>query len=136
MKHRDEARLLCTKIMHNIANVKNDTMSGCEKHSIFNCNVSIKLGIVNTQGSTYRIISLHPLQKTSRPEKLSDGHWNCSVPFWSSFRTHFLCNRHRECVHGEDEQGCPYTLCKDGGDFFLPLFVCQGEEQRCTKNIL
>ena len=63
------------------------------------------------------------LQVTSQPQRLSDGVWNCSVPFWSAIRFHFLCNRHRECVGGEDEQGCPYTLCKDGGECILAVFV-------------
>lgn len=50
------------------------------------------------------------------PEQLSDGTWNCSVPYWPDFRHHFQCNLQSECTRGEDEAVCPYTsdLCPPG----------------------
>ena len=37
------------------------------------------------------------------------------MPHWPDFRLHLRCNLARECAGGEDEEGCPYTLCEDGG---------------------
>ena len=56
------------------------------------------------------------LQKTSAlPHKLPGGLWNCSVPNWSEFQTHFRCNYDTECALAEDETDCPYTgHCKPG----------------------
>ena len=43
------------------------------------------------------------------PSRLQDGRWNCSVPHWADFQAHFPCNMETDCVHGEDEQDCPYN---------------------------
>ena len=39
----------------------------------------------------------------------TEGQWNCSVPYWPDFKDHFVCNLVANCIHGEDEQHCPYT---------------------------
>nr|KAG5693056.1 hypothetical protein BaRGS_028816 [Batillaria attramentaria] len=46
---------------------------------------------------------------SAAPEKLASGKWNCSVPHWSDFDLHLLCNLETECAAGEDEAACPYT---------------------------
>ena len=59
---------------------------------------------------------LHGVQMTSQPQRLtSQSLWNCSVPFWSDFRPHLVCNRHKECESGKDERECPWTLCEEDG---------------------
>ena len=47
--------------------------------------------------------------KSAQLSQLPDKRWNCSVPGWADFQTHFPCNLAAECVGGEDEQDCPYT---------------------------
>ena len=49
------------------------------------------------------------MQPSKTPRKLATGQWNCSVPNWSDFQQHFMCNLDRECAGGEDELDCPYT---------------------------
>ncbi|KAK7482846.1 hypothetical protein BaRGS_00025879 [Batillaria attramentaria] len=43
------------------------------------------------------------------PQELTDGKWNCSVPYFSKFHEHFPCNLVADCENGEDELKCPYT---------------------------
>ena len=43
------------------------------------------------------------------PVRLSNGKWNCSVPHWEEYRTHFDCNLLTECTDEEDERSCPYS---------------------------
>ncbi|KAK7501940.1 hypothetical protein BaRGS_00006692 [Batillaria attramentaria] len=43
------------------------------------------------------------------PQKIPNGPWNCSVPYWADFRQHFPCNLIWDCEGGEDEVDCPYT---------------------------
>ena len=71
------------------------------------------------RGTGFRLVySFHPEGQT--PERLANGLWNCSVPFWDSIKIHFQCNLAKECEEGEDERDCPYSnpLCAHG-DFFL-----------------
>ncbi|XP_070193933.1 G-protein coupled receptor GRL101-like [Littorina saxatilis] len=42
-------------------------------------------------------------------QKLPSGLWNCSVPQWPEFKSHFHCNYDTECVAAEDETDCPFT---------------------------
>ena len=59
------------------------------------------------------------LQSSNVPESLPGNNtWNCSVPHWSSFQRHFLCNLRQECANGEDEAQCPYAPCDRGGISF------------------
>ena len=58
------------------------------------------------------LFSIH--NSSARPEKLSEGKWNCSVSFWSDFRQHFPCNLHGDCADGRDEEDCPYTSTSCG----------------------
>ncbi|KAL8566704.1 hypothetical protein ACOMHN_050353 [Nucella lapillus] len=53
---------------------------------------------------------------SARPAKLSNGLWNCSVPFWKDFQRHLDCNLELECADGRDEAACSYTsdLCPHG----------------------
>ena len=60
-------------------------------------------------------------QRSSTPEKLSDGRWNCTVPHWKDFKPHLACNLKTECAFGEDEQGCRHQTCGKGG------FMVQGQ---------
>ena len=64
----------------------------------------------------YVLTDLTFYRKTSAlPHKLPGGLWNCSVPNWSEFQTHFRCNYDTECALAEDETDCPYTgHCKPG----------------------
>ncbi|KAK7501680.1 hypothetical protein BaRGS_00007111 [Batillaria attramentaria] len=48
------------------------------------------------------------------PQKLPDGKWNCSVPYWTEFQHHFPCDLVRDCEGGEDEIHCPYTTPRCG----------------------
>ena len=56
--------------------------------------------------------------ETSQPQRLQNGKWNCSVPYWSDFRQHFPCNLVAQCLKGEDEAGCFYTTAECGEGFF------------------
>ena len=51
-------------------------------------------------------------------KKVSDDLWNCSVPtFKEDYEIAFPCNGQLNCLHGEDEENCPYTNtseCKTG----------------------
>ncbi|XP_070184274.1 G-protein coupled receptor GRL101-like [Littorina saxatilis] len=42
-------------------------------------------------------------------QQLPSGLWNCSVPQWPEFKSHFRCNYDTECAGAEDETDCPYT---------------------------
>ena len=53
------------------------------------------------------LFSFH--QESALPVLLWKWRWNCSVPHWADFQEHFPCNLEADCVHGEDEQDCPYT---------------------------
>ncbi|KAK7494969.1 hypothetical protein BaRGS_00013848 [Batillaria attramentaria] len=60
------------------------------------------------------LFSFH--NNTALPEQLSNGTWNCSVPYWDDFRDHFVCNFKLDCFNGEDERGCLYKnhTCGEG----------------------
>ncbi|KAK7502550.1 hypothetical protein BaRGS_00006125 [Batillaria attramentaria] len=60
------------------------------------------------------LFSFH--NNTALPEQLSDGKWNCSVPYWDDFRHHFLCDFKQDCDNGEDERQCLYKnhTCGEG----------------------
>ena len=53
------------------------------------------------------VFSFH--NRSAKPDRLSDGTWNCSVAHWPDFRLHFPCDLQAECDGGEDEAGCAYT---------------------------
>nr|KAG5697422.1 hypothetical protein BaRGS_008848 [Batillaria attramentaria] len=46
---------------------------------------------------------------TAVPQRLSEGTWNCSVPYFSNFQQHFRCDLDQDCAGAEDETDCPYT---------------------------
>ena len=72
-----------------------------------------------SRGTGFRLVySVH--QQGQTPERLANGLWNCSVPFWASVKIHFQCDLAKECAEGEDERDCPYSnpLCARG-EFFL-----------------
>ncbi|KAK7482845.1 hypothetical protein BaRGS_00025878, partial [Batillaria attramentaria] len=56
---------------------------------------------------------------SERPQELTDGKWNCSVPYFFKFHEHFPCNLVADCENGEDELKCPYTnsACGQGKVF-------------------
>ncbi|KAK7484729.1 hypothetical protein BaRGS_00024014, partial [Batillaria attramentaria] len=60
------------------------------------------------------LFSFH--NRSALPVRLSDGKWNCSVPYWADFQQHFLCNLIQECAGMDDEADCPYTtdVCGPG----------------------
>ncbi|KAK7493412.1 hypothetical protein BaRGS_00015312, partial [Batillaria attramentaria] len=61
------------------------------------------------------MFSFHNLSEI--PQKLPDGKWNCSVPYWADFQQHFPCNLIWDCEGGEDEVNCPYTSRACGLDY-------------------
>ncbi|KAK7485925.1 hypothetical protein BaRGS_00022792 [Batillaria attramentaria] len=63
------------------------------------------------------MFSIH--NKTTLPEQLPDGKWNCSVPYWADFRHHFACNFRQECANDEDEMECPYRNHSCGKGWIL-----------------
>ncbi|PVD29175.1 hypothetical protein C0Q70_11772 [Pomacea canaliculata] len=60
------------------------------------------------------LFSFHPYLET--PEEVDAGVFNCSVPYYHTFRDHVHCNMERECEGGEDEVSCPYSnqSCGEG----------------------
>ncbi|KAL8564143.1 hypothetical protein ACOMHN_017413 [Nucella lapillus] len=53
-------------------------------------------------------------RRSSAPQRLSDGKWNCTVAHWPDFRPHVACDLERHCAAGEDEAACPYTSPRCG----------------------
>ncbi|KAK7486160.1 hypothetical protein BaRGS_00022626, partial [Batillaria attramentaria] len=54
------------------------------------------------------LFSFHPVFE--RPVKLESGLFDCSVPYYSSFRQHVDCNLRQECRGSEDEGShCPFS---------------------------
>ncbi|KAK7095196.1 hypothetical protein V1264_006640 [Littorina saxatilis] len=52
--------------------------------------------------------TIQPFSKT--PKRLKSGLFNCSVPYYASFKQHVHCNMKQECEGGEDEGGhCPFS---------------------------
>ncbi|PVD29176.1 hypothetical protein C0Q70_11773 [Pomacea canaliculata] len=60
------------------------------------------------------LFSFHPYLET--PEEVDAGVFNCSVPYYHTFKDHVHCNMEKECQGGEDEVSCPYTnpSCGEG----------------------
>lgn len=53
------------------------------------------------------LFSFH--NRSSLPQRLPDGTWNCSVPHWSDFRQHLPCDLQAQCAGREDEAECPFV---------------------------
>nr|KAG5691412.1 hypothetical protein BaRGS_016328 [Batillaria attramentaria] len=51
------------------------------------------------------------------PQRLENGVWNCSVPYWPDFRHHEPCDLTLDCDQGQDEADCPYTSERCGVGF-------------------
>lgn len=68
------------------------------------------------------IFSFH--SATNLPEQAPDGKWNCSVPHWTDFSRHFLCDLKVQCARGEDELTCPYTMERCGLGFITVYDSC------------
>ncbi|KAK7500556.1 hypothetical protein BaRGS_00008131, partial [Batillaria attramentaria] len=55
------------------------------------------------------------------PHRLESGLWDCSVPYYASFKQHVHCNLEVECDGGEDEgEHCPFSSPACGGGVALP----------------
>ena len=61
--------------------------------------------------------SFHPLLQS--PRRLSSGRFDCSVPYYHTFKHHVLCNGVHECHHSEDESPhlCPFTCVGSNHSF-------------------
>ncbi|XP_025101655.1 G-protein coupled receptor GRL101-like [Pomacea canaliculata] len=58
------------------------------------------------------------LKRSPRP--LDNGLWDCSVPYYNTFKLHLECNQESECDGGQDEGlHCPYSslACNGSPDF-------------------
>ncbi|KAL8613107.1 hypothetical protein ACOMHN_035048 [Nucella lapillus] len=51
-----------------------------------------------------------------QPLRLKNGLFDCSTPFYETFKQHLECNLITECENGEDERDCPSTSdsCRQG----------------------
>jgi len=56
------------------------------------------------------------LPRSQEPQKLSDNLYNCSVPYFHSFKPLLSCNMVTECQGNEDEEDCDHHSndCGDG----------------------
>ena len=79
--------------------------------------------------------SFHPLLKS--PRRLGSGRFNCSVPYFDTFKHHLMCNGAHECHHSEDEspQVCPFT-CVDSNHSFTVGKICYNLARSSTDNSL
>ena len=90
---------------------------------VYNCSIGIRfLTIYHTNSFKIRF-SFHPLH--ARPRKSLSGLFNCSVPFFTSFKEHLHCNLKQECETREDEGGhCPFSSPACGGDVAVADIKC------------
>lgn len=77
-----------------------------------NLYLRVRSDALTKRTSVKMLFSFH--NRSATPHKLPDGRWNCSVNYWDDFKMHLPCNLRSDCVHSEDEVGCPYSsdLCR------------------------
>nr|KAG5685517.1 hypothetical protein BaRGS_024254 [Batillaria attramentaria] len=80
---------------------------------------------VRTSAGFKLLFSFH--NRSSLPERVPSGKWNCSVPHWTDFQEHFPCDLRADCLDAEDEKVCPYWSDACGDGYCLPVYVrCNG----------
>ena len=85
--------------------------------------VNIKLTTLQVQESFKIYYSFHAGH--ARPYKSNRGMFNCSVPYYASFKDHLHCNLKQECEGREDEGGhCPFSSPACDGDMAVAGTKC------------
>ena len=85
--------------------------------------ILIRIETVATSESFKIHFSFH--QWHSRPYKSHSGMFNCSVPYYASFKDHLYCNLKQECEGREDEGGhCPFSSPACDGDMAVAGTKC------------
>ena len=84
-------------------------------------NINFSTSVV---GQSFKIYySFHPWH--ARPYKSTSRMFNCSVPYYASFKDHLHCNLKQECEGREDEGGhCPFSSPACDGDMAVAGTKC------------
>ena len=90
---------------------------------LYDGSINIKIKTILATGSFKILFSLHP--SYARPHKSHSGMFNCSVPYYASFKDHLHCNLKQECEGREDEGGhCPFSSPACDGDMAVVGTKC------------
>ena len=90
---------------------------------LYNSTISIHFKTRHASNSFKIRFSFHPLH--AWPRKSLSGMFNCSVPFYTSFKDHLNCNLKQECEEREDEGGhCPFSSPACDGDMAVADIKC------------
>ena len=90
---------------------------------LYDSCVNIQFTTIQVQESFKIYYSFHPWH--ARPYKSNSGMFNCSVPYYASFKDHLHCNLKQECEGREDEGGhCPFSSPACDGDMAVAGTKC------------
>ena len=90
---------------------------------LYDCCVNINFSTFVVEESFKIYYSFHPWH--ARPYKSTSGMFNCSVPYYASFKDHLHCNLKQECEGREDEGGhCPFSSPACDGDMAVAGTKC------------
>ncbi|XP_076449662.1 uncharacterized protein LOC143285754 [Babylonia areolata] len=108
----------CSTDAKKVRNVCNKPAPEAEIHNSNTLSVFFYSDDELETGGFKMLYSFHPVD--DRPQRLNNSQWNCSVPFWRKLILNFPCNLQWDCLDGEDELPCPYsintpnTTCSEG----------------------